>query len=82
MYASGWPDLWAGHLKYGIRWIEIKMPKDYAFTPAQLDDFPKFSAVGVGIWVLNAATETEYEKLFKPPNWHMYLAIMKEGHYG
>ena len=82
MFTSGWPDLYAGHLRYGSRWIEVKMPNDYSFTAAQLDDFPKFAAAGIGIWIMRYATDSEYSKLFKPPNWHMHLTIMKEGYRG
>lgn len=82
MFSSGWPDLYAAHLRYGTRWIEVKMPENYAFTAAQLDDFPEFAAKGVGIWIIQRATDEEYSKLFKPPNWHMHLEIMKAGHHG
>ena len=26
-------------------------------------------AYGIGIWILTAATQAEYDKLFGPPNW-------------
>jgi hypothetical protein len=77
MYQSGFPDVYACHPRYGSRWIEVKNPGKYAFTQQQLEDFPKFVAHGVGIWVLVAATEDEYQKLFKPCNWWHYLSIMK-----
>ena len=77
MFQSGFPDLYAYHLRYGTRWIEMKMPVGYHFTPAQLETFPEWSSKGVGIWVLTAVTETEYKKLFKPANWHMFLGVMK-----
>jgi hypothetical protein len=73
MYQSGFPDLYATHSLYGSRWIEIKNPEHYSFTAAQLDDFPKFSANGSRIWILTAATEFEYRKLFQPENWSYYL---------
>lgn len=76
-FQSGLPDLYCAHKKYGQRWIEVKNPESYAFTAAQLDFFPKLAAVGVGVWVLVAATEPEYKKLWLPPNWHTYLSIMK-----
>ena len=82
LYQSGLPDLYACHAKFGTRWIEVKMPTGYRFTAAQLETFPEFAAKNVGIWVLTAATETQYNLLFKPANWHMFLQIMKEGHYG
>lgn len=73
MYQQGFPDLYACHRMYGSRWIEVKNPVSYKFTPAQLHDFPMFSAKGVGVWILVAATEFEYRKLFSPANWHQYL---------
>lgn len=78
-YQSGWPDLWASHSKYGHRWIEVKLPDMIGsqFTPAQLDFFPKLCAHGSGVWVLTSATETEYLKLWKSPNWWTYTSIMK-----
>lgn len=77
MYQSGFPDVFACHTRYGSRWIEVKVLPKYCFTPAQLDVFPEFSAKGVGIWILTGDTETEYNKLFKPSNWHMFLNIMR-----
>lgn len=79
MYQSGFPDLFCGHQRYGIRWVEVKLPdmKGSRFTAAQLEWFPKFSGAGVGIWILTAATEGEYKKLFGPPNWHTYLSHMR-----
>lgn len=79
MYQCGFPDLFACHSKYGQRWIEIKKPNMVGskFTPAQLEHFPKLVANGSGVWILVAATETEYEKLFSRPNWWSYLGGFK-----
>ena len=77
MFQQGFPDLYAYHSRFGTRWIEVKNPAKYAFTPAQMDTFPDFARHGVGVWVLIAATDTEYQKLFRPANWHTYLGIMK-----
>ena len=79
MYQSGFPDLFATHSKYGPRWVEVKNPGKYKFTPAQLEHFPKMSANGSRIWILIAASDIEYKKLFKQPNWHTYLPIYKRG---
>lgn len=80
MYSSGLPDMFCCHSRYGTRWIEVKMPKSYSFTPAQLDVFPMFAAKGVGIWILTTATNEQYNLLFGPDNWHTFLSIMKQGH--
>ena len=79
MYQSGLPDLFACHSKYGHRWVEIKLPgmKGSKFTSAQLDTFPKLGTNGSGVWVLTAATEDEYNKLWHAPNWYQYLPVMK-----
>ena len=76
-YQAGVPDLYICHIRYGPRWVEVKREKKYSFTPAQLEVFPKLSIHGVGIWILTAATKMEYAKLFKAPNWHMFLPVMK-----
>ena len=63
----GVPDVFAAHLKFGPRWIEVKNPANFSFTPAQLVEFPKLHAAGVGIWIL--FDRKEIPKLFKPANW-------------
>lgn len=73
MYQSGLPDLFACQRKYGTRWIEVKNPLSYKFQPSQLITFPRMMAEGVGVWILTAATQTEYDKLFKGANWYWYL---------
>lgn len=74
-YLSGMPDLYATHSRYGSRLIEVKLPGMVGskFTPAQLEKFPKLAANGSGIWIITAATESEYNLLFKRQNWWMYL---------
>lgn len=78
-FQFGIPDLFACHYRYGQRWIEVKLPgmKGSKFTAAQLEDFPKLCANGSGVWVLTGDSDTEYQKLFAPPNWYMYLNLMK-----
>ena len=75
MYQSGFPDDYITHKYYGPKWVEIKNPKSYCFTPAQLKMFPKFCANGAGVWVLVAPTETEYLKIFGPANWWKYIKV-------
>lgn len=72
---SGMPDLYTFHPKYRQRWVECKNPEKYAFTKQQIINFPEMSKFGVGIWILTAATQEEYEKLWKQPNWHEYLSV-------
>lgn len=73
MYQAGFPDLYCCHPIYGARWVEVKNPVKYEFTAAQQIEFPLMSGHGAHIWILTAATETEYKKLFGPPNWTSYL---------
>lgn len=74
IYQSGMPDLFAAKRQYGQRLIEVKNPVKFSFTPAQVETFPRLLAEGVGIWILGAATEAEYQKLFKPSNVWVYMA--------
>lgn len=71
-FQQGMPDLFACKRDSGYRFIECKQPKKYMFTAAQIEAFPKMSAAGVGIWVMNDATESEYACLFRKPNWWAY----------
>jgi hypothetical protein len=72
MYQRGFPDLFVCHTSYGQRWVEVKNPLQYCFTAAQMETFPKLCAHGSGVWILTAATQDEYLKLWKPPNWWVY----------
>jgi hypothetical protein len=74
LYQSGFPDIFAAHIRYGIRWIECKQPDETrsTFTPAQLETFPKMEAAGVGIWILVGDSDQEYSKLFQTANWRQY----------
>ena len=73
MYQQGFPDLYIAHSTYGTKWVEVKRPEGYKFTPAQLEWFPKLSAARVGIWILTDDCDSEINKLFKPANWQWYL---------
>lgn len=76
-FQMGFPDLYCIHASHRQRWVEVKNPLKYEFTPAQLDNFPIIDRRSSGIWILTAATEEEYKKLFGPPNWYQFLPIMK-----
>jgi hypothetical protein len=77
MYQSGFPDLFACHSMYGIRWIECKLPGMVGshFTPAQLQTFPQLTSHGAGVWVMTGTDD--YKVLFDKPNWHQYLSILR-----
>jgi|SRR5215471_11828380 len=77
IFQYGFPDIYAAHRSYGARWIEVKNPNGFSFTPAQLEFFPLLAAHGVGVWILTSATEHEYEKLFCPANWYWFLGKSK-----
>lgn len=72
-FQSGLPDLLVFHPKWGYRFVEVKYAKRYSFTAAQKRKFPVLEKFGVGIWILTAATQAEYDKLFKGPNWRAYV---------
>jgi hypothetical protein len=72
LFQTGFPDLYVAHKKWGTRWIDCKQPKKYSFTRDQRRKWPVWEAYGIGIWILTAATQAEYDKLFKPPNWRGY----------
>lgn len=76
-YQSGFPDLYATHRIHGPRWIEVKLPNmaGSRFTNAQLEEFPKLSVNGTKIWILVAANDNEYRKLFQPENWLEYFML-------
>lgn len=76
-FQSGFPDLYCCHLKYGSRWIDVKMPTGYSLTNAQMEVWPAWASKGVGVWILTADSEEEYAKLFKPANFMWYLGVMK-----
>ena len=72
LYQTGFPDLFAAHKKWGSRWIDCKQPKRYAFTKAQKQKWPIWESFNIGIWILTAGTQEEYDKLFQLPNWRAY----------
>jgi hypothetical protein len=72
LYQKGFPDLYLSHVKFGQRWIDVKNPVAYTFTKAQRIKWPDWEKHGVGIWILVAPTEEEYDKIFQPPNWRKY----------
>lgn len=79
VYVQGFPDLFCTHSKHGVRLVEVKLPLMFKskFTPAQLQVFPQLIANGSPIWILTAATQIEYNLLFKKPqgNYHEYLTL-------
>lgn len=71
-FQKGVPDLFIHHPVHKYRWIDVKNPKSYSFTDEQKKKWPKWEAKGVGIWILTAATQEEYDKLFDKPNWRKF----------
>jgi len=68
-FLKGFPDLFCAHKKLGTRWVEVKRPGGHALTKAQRRKWSLWDELGIGIWILTAATQEEYNKLYKPPNW-------------
>lgn len=73
IHQTGMPDLFICKRSLGWRFVEVKQPEKYMFTEAQCATFPKFAEAGVGIWILTAAIEQQYNLLFKPCNWYHYF---------
>jgi hypothetical protein len=71
-FQQGIPDLYVHHPQWGSRWIDCKQPKKYTFTKAQRRKWPIWDHYGVGIWILTAANQEQYDKLFGLPNWKDY----------
>ena len=67
-YQSGFPDLHCYHLEYGLRWVDSKNPKRYAYTKPQIKLWPKWAEVGCGVWIMFEGDDKNYAALFKPPN--------------
>lgn len=72
-FVSGFPDIFACHISYGSRWIECKLPKGSRLEPSQRHTFLEFAKRKIGVWILTDAIDWEYNKLFKPANWHTFL---------
>ena len=68
-YQYGVPDVMAYHKDYGTRWIDFKPPKGGRLTQKQIIEWPQWEAAGIGIWIITAANDTEYAKLWQAPNW-------------
>ena len=72
IYQTGLPDLFIARKDHGYRWIDVKVTGRYSFTNAQKIKWPILDSFGVGIWVLTAATQEQYDLLFEPPNWKSF----------
>jgi hypothetical protein len=72
MFQEGIPDIYAFRRDFGSRWIDVKAPGKYSFTKAQRRKWPVWDSVGIGIWILTGANQTEYDKLFAAANWRDY----------
>jgi len=68
-YQTGIPDLFCYHTKWGMRWVEVKRPEGYSLTLRQRQKWPVWEKAGIGIWILTAAAQEQYDLLFKAPNW-------------
>jgi hypothetical protein len=71
-FQKGIPDLYCFRKDAGHRWIDIKAPGKYSFTDEQKKKWPLWDAAGIGIWILTAADQEQYDLLFAPPNWKQF----------
>ena len=72
VYQTGLPDLFAWHREHNFRWIDVKNPDAYRLTKHQCQKWPAWEKAGLGVWIMTAATEEEYAKLFLPPNFREF----------
>jgi hypothetical protein len=72
-YQKGFPDLYLYHPQHRQRWVDCKSPIRHSLTRAQRTKWPRWEKFGVGIWILTAATQEQYDKLFGPPNWRAFF---------
>ncbi len=79
LFNYGFPDLLVCHAKYGIKLIEVKVATSFRFTPAQLRDFKEFISHGAPIYILTAANEENYQRLFRKSNLWIYLGGFNDG---
>lgn len=68
----GFPDLYVVHASFGARWVEVKRPGG-KLTNSQRIKFTRWAACNIGVWVMEAANEFNYQLLFGPRNWSTYL---------
>ena len=72
-YQTGIPDLYCYHKRWGERRIEVKRPDEYSFTRWTKVEMARVGApLGIPIWILTAATQDQYDLLFKSPNWREF----------
>ena len=76
LFQMGFPDLYITHFDTGGKWVEVKNPLAYDFTPAQRKYFPQLNAHGTPIWILTSDSDEEIKKLSRPQNWMYYLKGM------
>lgn len=73
LYQSGIPDLYVHHPEHGARWIDAKVEGRYSFTKAQKRKWPEWHfRYKIGIWILTGASQEQYDRLFRAPNWRDY----------
>lgn len=73
-FQKGFPDLFACHISYGSRWIDVKRPTGYKIKDSQHHAWLEFSKRNIGVWILTDDSQWEMNKLFQPDNWYTYLS--------
>lgn len=69
VFQKGIPDLSLFRRDVGYRDVDVKLPEGSVLTKAQCQKWPEWEKHGRGVWIMKAATEEEYQKLWQPPNW-------------
>lgn len=72
-YQKGLPDLFCWNQKHNLfRWVDMKNPNRYRFTKDQCKVWTGWEKEGLGVWIITAATDEEYQKLFGDANFRDY----------
>jgi hypothetical protein len=77
-FQRGFPDLFAYNDAFkkaphgALRWIDVKVKGRHRYTKAQCQEWPLWELSKVGIWILMGTEDTDYAKLFEPPNFRDY----------
>ena len=69
-FQKGIPDLYCYHPGLDLhKWIDVKLPQGSTLTKAQCQKWPVWEQWGIDIYIMKAATEEEYQKIFGKGNW-------------
>jgi hypothetical protein len=76
-FQKGIPDLYCFHPELnnpeGLhRWVDVKVKGRYRYTKDQCQKWTKWEGFRLPVYIMVAATDEEYAKLFGRPNFRLY----------